>query len=86
MNFPVPQNIGKFLNSWASGGLSRRTQLHAVNLNVTSKLYFHFVYSVQVTSKNNCRCDVCKAKFTFAEPDRYVSKVRHETECGRSFV
>jgi hypothetical protein len=28
MNLRVPQNVAKFLSSWATGGLSRRAQLH----------------------------------------------------------
>jgi hypothetical protein len=31
MNLWVPQNIGKFLSSCATGGSSRKTQLHGVS-------------------------------------------------------
>jgi hypothetical protein len=31
MNLWVPKNVGKFLSSCASGGFSRRAQLHGVN-------------------------------------------------------
>jgi hypothetical protein len=30
-NLRVPQNVGKFMSSCASGGFSRRTQLHGVS-------------------------------------------------------
>jgi hypothetical protein len=30
MNLPVPSNVGKFLSSCATGGFSRRPQLHGV--------------------------------------------------------
>jgi hypothetical protein len=30
MNFRVPEIVGKFLSSYAIGGLSRRAQLHEV--------------------------------------------------------
>jgi hypothetical protein len=32
MNLRVPWNVGKFLSSWATGGFSRRAQLHGVSL------------------------------------------------------
>jgi hypothetical protein len=32
MNLRVPYNIGKFMSSCTTGGLSRRAQLHAVTL------------------------------------------------------
>jgi hypothetical protein len=32
MNFRVPQNVGKFLNGCATGGFSRRAQLHGVRM------------------------------------------------------
>jgi hypothetical protein len=32
MNFGVPWNVGKFLSSCATGGFSRRSQLHGVSL------------------------------------------------------
>jgi hypothetical protein len=31
MNLRVPLNVGEFLNSWATGGFSRRAQLHGVS-------------------------------------------------------
>jgi hypothetical protein len=31
MNLRVPQNVGKFLSSCATGGFSRRTQTHGVS-------------------------------------------------------
>jgi hypothetical protein len=31
MNPRVPQNVGKYLRSWATGGFSRRAQLHEVS-------------------------------------------------------
>jgi hypothetical protein len=31
MNLQVPTNVGKFVNSKATGGFSRRAQLHAVS-------------------------------------------------------
>jgi hypothetical protein len=31
MNLRVPQNVGKFLRRWATGGFSRRVQLHGVS-------------------------------------------------------
>jgi hypothetical protein len=31
MNLRVPENVVKFLNSWATGGFSRRIQLHGVS-------------------------------------------------------
>jgi hypothetical protein len=31
MNFRVPENVGKFLSSCATGGCSRRPQLHGVS-------------------------------------------------------
>jgi hypothetical protein len=32
MNFRLPQNIGKFLSSWATSGFSRRTHLYGISL------------------------------------------------------
>jgi hypothetical protein len=32
MNLRVPKNIGKFLSSWATGGFSKRAQIHGVSL------------------------------------------------------
>jgi hypothetical protein len=37
MNFQVPKNGGKFLNSCIIGGFSRRAQLHAVSYGMDSK-------------------------------------------------
>jgi hypothetical protein len=31
MNLQVPQNVGKFLSSYTTGGFSRRAQLHEVS-------------------------------------------------------
>jgi hypothetical protein len=32
INLRIPKNVGKFLSSYATGGFSRRTQLHGVSL------------------------------------------------------
>jgi hypothetical protein len=32
MNIQVPENVGKFSSGLATGGLSRRTQLHGVRI------------------------------------------------------
>jgi hypothetical protein len=31
MNHRVLQNVGKFLSGWATGGFSRRSQLHGIS-------------------------------------------------------
>jgi hypothetical protein len=43
MNLRVPQNFGKLLSSWATGSLSRRTQLHKdipLNLQYSKNTFF----------------------------------------------
>jgi hypothetical protein len=31
MNLPVPENVGKFVSSWATRDFSRRTRIHGVS-------------------------------------------------------
>jgi hypothetical protein len=38
MNLRVPKNVGKFLSSCATGGFSRRTQLHGVSEFISDEL------------------------------------------------
>jgi hypothetical protein len=48
VNFRVPQNVGKFLSSWTTGGFSRRTQLHEVSYHNEIHL-FKFKFGTEVT-------------------------------------
>jgi hypothetical protein len=53
MNLRVLYNAGKFLSSLATGGLSRRAQLHGVSLLVVVPIVFNklgFVYCVRFHS------------------------------------
>jgi hypothetical protein len=43
MNLPVLYNVGEFLSSCTTGGFSRRTQLHEVNI-VVSGYYPSFCF------------------------------------------
>jgi hypothetical protein len=50
MNLRVPYNVGKFLNSGATGGSSRRAQLHGVGWLV----YIYTVYHELLLEKRLC--------------------------------
>jgi hypothetical protein len=51
MNLWVPQNVGKFLNIWATSGFSIRAQLHGVSQLLVSMITSHLRTTVQQTSQ-----------------------------------
>jgi hypothetical protein len=55
MNFRVPKNAGKFLNSCTTGGFSRRAQLNEVITQATSRLPV-FDSQKGLLSSSQCSC------------------------------
>jgi hypothetical protein len=43
MNLRVKQKAGKFLNSYTTGGFSRRAQLHEVSLDTTDSIKLKYM-------------------------------------------
>jgi hypothetical protein len=51
MNLRVPKNVGKFFSGTATGGFSRRTQLHGVSYFLYTSISLHFLPHVENLNK-----------------------------------